>query len=104
MVASPCVKPPGVTLPHEVAFVSATSILLIDGRDVRSMSPISVHLALEGEPGTTVHLTVQRGSSIERILVGPRAPGPPLLVLDREARRRCRYSIPSVLIGSRRHE
>ena len=28
-------------------------ILLIDGRDVRSMSPISVHLALEGEPGTT---------------------------------------------------
>ena len=42
-------------------------ILLIDGRDVRSMSPVSVHLALEGEPGTTVQLTVQRASSIERI-------------------------------------
>ena len=44
-------------------------ILLIDGRDVRSMSPETVHRLLEGKVGTTVNLTLLRRGKIERIAV-----------------------------------
>lgn len=42
-------------------------VLLIDGRDVRAMSPEAIHLALEGEVGSTVNLTILRRGKIERI-------------------------------------
>ena len=41
--------------------------MLIDGRDVRTMSPEAIHLALEGEVGTTVQLTLLRAGKIERV-------------------------------------
>jgi carboxyl-terminal processing protease len=48
-------------------------VLLIDGRDVRGMSPEAIHQALEGDIGTTVHLTLLRGGKIERVAL-KRAP------------------------------
>jgi carboxyl-terminal processing protease len=53
-------------------------ILLIDGRDVRTMAPETVHLALEGEVGSTVRLTVLRRGKIERLALrrAPLAPTP----------------------------
>ena len=53
-------------------------ILLIDGHDVRSLSPDAVHRLLEGDVGTTVNLTVLRRGKIERIAVkrAPLAPSP----------------------------
>jgi carboxyl-terminal processing protease len=42
-------------------------ILLIDGRDVRRMSPEQIHLALEGDVGSTVRLTVLAQGRIERL-------------------------------------
>jgi C-terminal processing protease CtpA/Prc len=44
-------------------------VLLVDGRDVRGMSPEAVHLALEGDIGTTVQLTLLRDGKIERVAV-----------------------------------
>jgi C-terminal processing protease CtpA/Prc len=51
-------------------------ILLIDGRDVRAMSPEAIHLALEGDEGTSVALTVLRHGRILRLSVerGPLRP------------------------------
>ena len=48
-------------------------VLLIDGRDVRGMSPEAIHLALEGDIGSTVQLTVLRRGKVERMAV-KRAP------------------------------
>ena len=42
-------------------------ILLIDGRDVRGMSPEAIHRALEGAEGSLVRLTVLRRGSIVRL-------------------------------------
>jgi carboxyl-terminal processing protease len=42
-------------------------VLLIDGRDVRGMSPEAIHLALEGDVGTTVQLTLLRRGKVERV-------------------------------------
>ena len=69
--------PPG----HPAADVGMTpgdEILLIDGRDVRSMSPDTVHRLLEGNVGTTVNLTLLRSGKIERLAVkrAPLAPSP----------------------------
>jgi C-terminal processing protease CtpA/Prc len=50
-------------------------ILLIDGRDVRSLSPEAIHRFLEGDVGTTVRLTLLRHGQIERIAL-KRAPLP----------------------------
>jgi len=55
-------------------------ILLIDGRDVRRMSPEQIHWALEGEVGSTVRLTVLTHDRIERLALA-RAP------LDKHANR-----------------
>lgn len=44
-------------------------ILLIDGRDVRRLSPLEIHTALEGDVGTEVRLTVLREGAIERLLL-----------------------------------
>jgi C-terminal processing protease CtpA/Prc len=48
-------------------------VLLIDGRDVRAMSPEAIHLALEGDVGTTVHLTLLRRGKVLRVVL-QRAP------------------------------
>jgi C-terminal processing protease CtpA/Prc len=48
-------------------------ILLIDGRDVRRMSAEQIHLALEGDVGTTVSLTVLHDGQVERLTL-TRAP------------------------------
>jgi C-terminal processing protease CtpA/Prc len=48
-------------------------VLLIDGRDVRGMSPEAIHLALEGDIGTTVQLTMLRNGKVERVAL-KRAP------------------------------
>lgn len=42
-------------------------VLLIDGRDVRRMTPEQVHLALSGEVGEPVKLTVLRGERVIRV-------------------------------------
>jgi C-terminal processing protease CtpA/Prc len=42
-------------------------ILLVDGRDVRRMSPAELHEALTGNIGSTVRLTVFRADRVERI-------------------------------------
>ena len=60
----------------EAGMVPGDEILLIDGRDVRSMSAEMVHRTLTGEVGTTVRLTVLRRGKIERIAV-KRAPFAP---------------------------
>lgn len=49
--------------------VAGDEILLIDGRDVRAMSPEAIHQALEGEVGTTVQLTLLRTGKIERVVL-----------------------------------
>jgi carboxyl-terminal processing protease len=51
----------------EAGVAPGDEILLIEGRDVRSMSPEVVHRLLEGEVGTTVHLTLLRHGKIERV-------------------------------------
>jgi C-terminal processing protease CtpA/Prc len=53
-------------------------LLLIDGRDVRSMSPEMIHRLLEGDVGTAVNLTLLRRGKIERIAVrrGPLSRSP----------------------------
>jgi len=48
-------------------------VLLIDGRDVREMSPEAIHLALEGDIGSTVHLTLLRKGKVLRVAL-ERAP------------------------------
>jgi C-terminal processing protease CtpA/Prc len=48
-------------------------LLLIDGRDVRTMSPEAIHLALEGAVGTTVQLTLLRRGKVLRVAL-ERAP------------------------------
>ena len=52
-------------------------LLLIDGRDVRAMSPAAIHQALEGNVGTAVRLTLfRRGKvlrvALERVPLAPR--------------------------------
>jgi C-terminal processing protease CtpA/Prc len=42
-------------------------VLLIDGRDVRGMSAEAIHLALEGDVGTKVQLTLLRRGNVERV-------------------------------------
>jgi carboxyl-terminal processing protease len=53
----------------EAGIAPGDEILLIDGRDVRSMSAHMIHQILEGEVGTTVNLTLLRRGKIERIAV-----------------------------------
>ena len=48
-------------------------VLLIDGRDVRGMSPQAIHQALEGDVGSTVQLTLLRRGKVERVAM-KRAP------------------------------
>jgi C-terminal processing protease CtpA/Prc len=46
-------------LPAALAGIEpADELLLIDGHDVRRMSPEAVHQALEGEVGSTIALTI----------------------------------------------
>jgi carboxyl-terminal processing protease len=64
--------PPG--LPAARAGIEpGDEILLIDGRDVRRMSPEAIHRALEGSVGSTVRLTVLRRGKVDRIAL-ERAP------------------------------
>jgi C-terminal processing protease CtpA/Prc len=44
-------------------------VLLIDGRDVRELSESGIHNALEGEPGSSVKLTILRGDEVLRLTV-----------------------------------
>ena len=57
----------------EAGLAPGDEILLIDGRDVRSMSPDAIHRLLEGQVGTAVNLTLLRRGKIERVAV-KRAP------------------------------
>jgi len=57
----------------EAGVVPGDEILFIDGRDVRDMSADTIHLALEGEVGSTVELTILHRTKIERITL-KRAP------------------------------
>jgi carboxyl-terminal processing protease len=58
--------PPGYPA-AESGIGAGDEILLIDGRDVRNMSPDDVHRLLQGEVGTTVNLTVLRRGKVLRI-------------------------------------
>jgi C-terminal processing protease CtpA/Prc len=42
-------------------------VVLIDGRDVRAMSPDAIHESLEGPVGSKVRLTVLRRGKVERL-------------------------------------
>jgi carboxyl-terminal processing protease len=64
---------PGGMAASRAGLAEGDEVLTIDGRDVRSMSPNDVHVALEGEVGTSVKLTVLRRGRIERLTV-ERAP------------------------------
>jgi carboxyl-terminal processing protease len=64
--------PPGLPA-AQAGLVPGDQILFINGRDVRDMSPDAIHLALEGEVGSTVELTVAHRGQIERMLL-KRAP------------------------------
>lgn len=64
--------PPGYPA-ADAGMVRGDEILLIDGRDVRSLAPEGIHRLLEGEVGTTVQLTILRRGQIERIAL-KRAP------------------------------
>ncbi|HEX9295808.1 MAG TPA: PDZ domain-containing protein [Polyangiaceae bacterium] len=64
--------PPGYPAAN-AGVASGDEILLIDGRDVRSMSPEAIHRALQGPLGSTVRLTILRRGKIERLAVA-RAP------------------------------
>lgn len=44
-------------------------ILLIDGADVRAMTPDQIHQALSGDVGEPVKLTVVRGDEVLRVTV-----------------------------------
>ncbi|HWA76249.1 MAG TPA: PDZ domain-containing protein [Polyangiaceae bacterium] len=44
-------------------------LLLIDGRDVRAMTPAAVHRVLSGEVGQPVKLTLVRGDRVLRVTV-----------------------------------
>ncbi len=44
-------------------------LLLVDGRDARAMDDPELRRALQGEPGTVVHLTAQRGEAVVRASV-----------------------------------
>jgi carboxyl-terminal processing protease len=44
-------------------------VLLIDGKDVRAMSPEQVHQALGGDVGQPVKLTVVRGDGVVRLTI-----------------------------------
>ncbi len=44
-------------------------ILLIEGRDVRTMDEKAIHAALEGEVGDLVHLTIVHGEAVKRVTV-----------------------------------
>ena len=59
----------------EAGMAKGDEILLIEGRDVRSLSPEAIHRLLEGDVGTTVNLTVLRRGKVERVAVkrGPLA-------------------------------
>jgi C-terminal processing protease CtpA/Prc len=58
--------PPGLPAAQS-GIVLGDEILFIEGRDVRDMSADAIHLALEGEVGSTVVLTVLHQGKIERI-------------------------------------
>lgn len=50
-------------------------ILLIDGKDVRSLGPAELHRALSGEVSVPVKLTVVRGDAVFRVTL-ERTPAP----------------------------
>lgn len=54
---------------HRAGLEPGDRILLIDGRDVRTMDPTQVHEALVGPIGSTVDLTVLRGEQVLRLRV-----------------------------------
>jgi C-terminal processing protease CtpA/Prc len=58
--------PPGYPA-AQAGLVPGDEVLLIDGRDVRRMSPEAIHLALEGDIGSMVQLTLLRRGKIERV-------------------------------------
>jgi carboxyl-terminal processing protease len=58
--------PPGLPA-AQAGIVPGDEILFIQGRDVRDMSPDSIHLALEGQVGSDVELTLLHQGKIERI-------------------------------------
>jgi S1-C subfamily serine protease len=64
--------PPGLPAAR-AGMTEGDEILLIEGRDVRRMSPLSIHHMMEGDVGSCVQLTVLRRGKIERIAV-ERAP------------------------------
>lgn len=44
-------------------------LLLVEGRDARAMDDRTLSQSLEGEPGTTVRLTLQRAEAVLRVEV-----------------------------------
>ncbi len=58
--------PPGLAA-ERAGMKESDEILLIDGRDVRRMSPPDIHRALEGREGSTVRLTIWRQGQVERL-------------------------------------
>lgn len=52
---------------HQAGLQPGDRILLIDGKDVRSLDAKGVHLALSGEVDEKVKLTVVRGDEIIRV-------------------------------------
>jgi C-terminal processing protease CtpA/Prc len=66
--------PPGLAAERH-GLVPGDEILLIDGRDVRTMSEHELYGALTGDVGATLKLTVVRGDDVFRVTLA-RTPAP----------------------------
>lgn len=60
--------PPGLAA-DKAGVKRGDEILLIDGLDVRAMTPQQIHAALSGEVDATVKLTLVRGERVLRVTV-----------------------------------
>ena len=58
--------PPGLAA-ERAGLQEGDEILLIEGRDVRTMSEEDIHRALGGEVGAPVRLTLVRGDDVIRV-------------------------------------
>ena len=58
--------PPGLPA-AQAGIVPGDEVLFIEGRDVRDMSPDAIHMALEGQIGSVVELTILHQGKIVRI-------------------------------------
>ena len=63
---------------REAGLAPGDEVLLVDGIDVRMLSPVALHGHLSGDVGTKVKLTLIRENAVIRVTLERRAPPPRL--------------------------